>query len=654
MTNKSLDPFPIAAETAGRIAGTTGSHTWMEDAYGDSAWLPPDAAASSKFIGLAARRRTVAVFFAFLAVLIFVLWGKTGYLIAQSSLFKARSDLNRIRTMITPASRGIIYDANGVQLTDNVSDLELALVPADLPTDPVERSTAIAKVAAIVGADSVSIGKLLEDFGPRGYQAVTIAENLSRDKAIQLTVTKSDIPAIRILKSSHRYYGLTNTLTSLAHVLGYMGRITADDLKGQDLKGYQPTDSIGRTGLEYAYEKELRGHPGMKKVEVDAAGNEVGTVAEEDAVLGENLRLTIDTGLMDAAEKSLKAMMTRMRLAKGAVVVEDVKSGGILALVSLPSYPNNLFAQGISAAEYKRLADDPNHPLFNRAISGTYPPGSTAKLMVASAALQEGVITPTTTVNSTGGILYADKWWFPDWKAGGHGITDLKKALAWSVNTFFYMIGGGYESFQGLGVERLGRYFRLFGVGTKLGIELPNEAAGFVPSPNWKQESKGEAWYIGDTYHISIGQGDLLATPLQMASWTAAVANGGTLWKPHLAAAFLDEQGNVIEEVKPSPIRTGIVDDRYLAAVRVGLRQTVTDGSAPLLRSCLMAVAGKTGTAQVSGKDNHAWFTGYGPFNDPQIAVTVLIENGKEGSAVAVPVAKDIFDWYAANRMNHG
>ncbi len=648
------NPFPLIEGNLGSVVGATGAETWVEEAYGDAAWMPSNTPASFEFIGLATRRRRVIFFFVCMAALMIALWAKTGALMAQSGSFKARSDMNRIRAVTTPAERGIIFDANGVQLTDNVPDLQLAVVPADLPDDAAARAAAIARIAALAGIDPAAAETTLNDFGIKGYQPVTLSANISRDQAIDLTTAQSDIPAIRIVNGTHRFYPLTNTLTSMAHFLGYMGRITADDLKKPSIKdNYQPTDSIGRTGLEYTYEHELAGTPGVKKVEVDASGNEVGTVGETASVPGENLRLTIDTDLTAAAESSLKAMMAKNNLTRGAVIVEDVKTGGILTLISLPSFSDNDFSQGISNAEYKQLVNDPDHPLFNRAISGTYPPGSTAKLMVASGALAEGVITPETTVDSVGGI-HIGAWFFPDWKAGGHGITNVTRAIAWSINTFFYTIGGGYQSFVGLGIDRLDKYFSLFGIGKPLGIDLPNEAAGFVPTPAWKKATQGVAWYIGDTYHVSIGQGDLLTTPLQMASWTATVANGGTVWQPHLAQAFLDDKGNVIKVVEPVAQRTKIVDDKYLETVREGMRETVTSGSAQSLKNVAMDVAGKTGTAQVSGKDNHAWFTGFGPYEDPQIAVMVLIEQGKEGSTVSVPVARDIFDWWAKNRMKHG
>jgi len=654
MSNDTHNPFPVLEDGLGSLVEATGAETWVEDAYGDTAWMRADATEGGQFIGLAAKRRRLVFFFACMCALMLVLLAKTGYLMAQSGSFKLRSDLNRIRTVMTPAVRGTVFDRNGVQLTDNVADEQLAVVPADLPTDPAARRDAIAHIAELAGIDPAAAEATLNDFGPKGYQPVTLAGNITRDQAVDLTIATTDYPAIRLLNGSHRFYGLTGTLTSLAHLLGYMGRITAADLKKPEIRSnYQPTDSIGRTGLEYTYEKELSGKPGVKTVEVDASGNEVGVVGQTDPVSGENLRLTIDTGLTAAAEASLKAMLAKIHLTRGAVIVEDVKTGGILTLISLPSFSDNDFSQGISTAEYKQLLDDPDRPLFNRAISGMYPPGSTAKLMVASGALAEGVITPTTTVNSVGGI-HLGQWFFPDWQPGGHGITNVEKAIAQSVNTFFYMVGGGYQSFVGLGIDRLDKYFTLFGIGKPLGIDLPNEAAGFVPTPAWKKAAQGVVWYIGDTYHAAIGQGDLLTTPLQMVGWTTAVADGGTLWQPRLADAFVDDKGAVIKTVPPVAIRKNIVDDKYLATVRAGMRQTITAGSAQSLKNIGIDVAGKTGTAQVTGKNSHAWFTGFAPYEDPQIAVMVLIEQGEEGSPVAVPVAGDIFKWWAANRMNGG
>jgi len=304
----------------------------------------------------------------------------------------------------------------------------------------------------------------------------------------------------------------------------------------------------------------------------------------------------------------------------------------------------------VSQEEYNAFLNDENNPLFNRAISGEVPSGSTIKPVVAAAALQERVISENTSFLSIGG-LHIGQWFFPDWKAGGHGVTNVRKALAESVNTFFFYIGGGYQDFVGLGVDRLVKYMRLFGLGEKSGLDLNGESAGFVPTSDWKEETKNEAWYIGDTYHISIGQGDILVTPLQVANFTAAVANGGILYRPYLVQSLLDENNQVVKQIEPQIIRRDFIDPYNLQVVREGMRQTVIAGSARSLSVLPVNSAGKTGTAQWSSKkQNHAWFTGFAPYENPEIVITVLVEEGREGSEVSVPIAKEILDWYFSQR----
>jgi penicillin-binding protein 2 len=260
--------------------------------------------------------------------------------------------------------------------------------------------------------------------------------------------------------------------------------------------------------------------------------------------------------------------------------------------------------------------------------------------------LEENVINENTSFLSTGGLRIG-QWFFPDWKAGGHGITNVRSALANSVNTFFYYIGGGYQDFSGLGLERMVKYEKLFGLDAQTGIDLPGEANGFLPSKDWKLKTKGEAWYIGDTYHVSIGQGDILVTPLQVADYTAVFANGGFLYRPHLIRQVLNSSDQPIAVPDIKPIRSGMVSQKNLEIVRQGMRQTITGGSAQSLQGVSVPVAGKTGTAQWSTtKNNHAWFTGFAPYDKPQIVITILIEQGGEGSSVAVPIAKDVLNWY--------
>jgi penicillin-binding protein 2 len=316
---------------------------------------------------------------------------------------------------------------------------------------------------------------------------------------------------------------------------------------------------------------------------------------------------------------------------RGSAIVMDVRDGSVLALAALPAYDNNVFAGKVSSTAYQLLLENPDRPLFPRAWAGQFPSGSTIKPLIVTAALAEGVVTARTTVTSIGGI-HVGPWFFPDWKVGGHGTVNARSAIAWSVNTFFYYVGGGYGGFIGLGVDRLTKWMRAFGLGAETGIDLPGEATGHVPSQEWKQETKNERWYIGDTYNLSIGQGDLLVTPLQMARMTAAVANGGTLVRPH-----------VVMSSSTAELPRLDVDASALATVRQGMRETVIYGSGRALSVLPVPSAGKTGTAQWnSDKPNHAWYIGFAPFESPEIVVTVLLEEGGEGSSYAVPVAGEI------------
>jgi len=653
MPDERHDPFPIFPGRYGDAEGATGRETWVEGTYGERAWVPEDAPIGrQEFIGLAATGRRILIIFAFLSASVLVLFGRVSFLVAREGEFRALAEGNRLRTVSVSTPRGIIYDRNGAQLVDNVPDLKLAIAPADLPDAPDARHAAIVRIAAAIGTDPDELKSAIAQFDARSNEPAVIADHLSRDQAIAVTIAGAELAGAEILDGTHRRYPLTNTLTSLSHLLGYMGAVGRAELSAQG-SGYITTDSVGRSGLERSYEATLRGVPGSRKVEVDALGNEVRVVEERVGEPGRNLTLAIDSELTVVAEDALSRAFARSRASRGAVVVEDVRNGELLALVSLPAFVNNRFSEGISAAEYRALVENPDHPLFPRAISGTYPSGSTVKLVVAAAALAERIVTPATTVHSTGGILYADRWWFPDWRAGGHGITNLRRAISWSVNTYFYLVGGGFESFEGLGIERLVHWLGRFGVGEPLGIDLPGGVAGLLPTPEWKQSVKGEEWYIGDTYHLAIGQGDLLVTPLHVAAWTVAVANGGTVWKPHVVRAISGPTGEDSVPVAPVALREEIMPAGMLASVRAGMRDAVTEGSATPAAAPGIAVAGKTGTAQWNAnRRTHAWFTGYAPYEDPAIAVTVLVEEGGEGSSVAAPVAAEIFGWWAAHRSS--
>jgi penicillin-binding protein 2 len=352
-------------------------------------------------------------------------------------------------------------------------------------------------------------------------------------------------------------------------------------------------------------------------------------------------------------ETLLQQGLEKVKSGRGAVIVMNPNNGELLALVSLPSYDNNDFAKGISSMEYSDLVANTDRPLFPRATSGLLPSGSTFKLIVAATALAEGIISPSTSIVSTGGVRVG-RWFFPDWKAGGHGVTNVTKAIAESVNTFFYVIGGGNDAFPNihpLGIARIAEYARKFGLGKRTGVDLPNESEGFVPTPEWKEEQRNESWYVGDTYHVAIGQGDILVTPIQVARYTAVFANGGHLTTPRLVSSIIGPAGQ--ETVLPSSLSAEpIVSPTVVKSIREGMRQAVTQGSARSLNVPGWNVAAKTGTAQWHPtKEPHAWFTSFAPFDKPEIVVTVVVEEGGEGSGVGAAVAKAIYTRYFTGKL---
>ena len=606
------------------------------------------------FFGTILSKNKINFWIIFFAAVIFVIYIKLGYLqLYRGGYYFSLAEGNRVRVLEIKPDRGIIYDSEGKPLVKNEGNFLLAIIPVDLPKNENELLKLCGEVAEIINYDAREICETAAETNKISYQPVMIAENLTYDQAIKIKIESGNMPGIVLGIGTNRRYTETENVLSLSHILGYLSKITDEDFEAYKDEDYSLTDFLGRTGLEFSYEKILRGKKGMTKVEVDALGREKETLAWQNSEPGSDLILSIDLEIQKKLEESLKNSLVRFGKRRGAAVAIDPNTGEILGLVSLPTFDNNDFILGITPEKYQALIENKDRPLFNRVISGTYPSGSTIKPILAAAALQEGVVTSNTTFLSTGGLRVAEKWFFPDWKAGGHGRTNIYKALAESVNTYFYIIGGGYKDIEGLGLERIAEYFELAGIGQKLGVDLPNEAAGLLPTEDWKKIVKGEDWYIGDTYHLSIGQGDLLVTPLQVASFTAIVANGGTLYKPQLVTEVVNKTTGVNFKIQPTIIHKNIAEKNYLEAVRTGMRRVVTDGTAPQLYDLPIAVAGKTGTAEWSSKNEpHAWFTGFAPYDKPEIVVTFLIEEGGEGSTAAVPAAKEFFLWWAEYHEN--
>lgn len=606
----------------------------------------PDAEAERpQYLGVAVSRRRMTV----LAVLLLCAFGILAARAAQLQVFsgeehRTRADQNRIRVLPTPAVRGVFFDRAGKPLVSNVPSFALTVTAADLPEETAERDTVLAEAARLARMDAEELAAGVTEARRTPYVPVTVKSDIAYDDAVRLAVDAERLPGVGVAVDTVRHYAGSAGLVSLGHLFGYVGKITEAAYATAAPGTYLLNDRIGRSGTEAAFEALLRGHFGTRQVEVDALGREQRIIAEKAPVDGASIRLSLDMAAQEKLEQALAAASRRAGSSRAAAVALDPRDGGVVALVSLPGFDQNLFAGGVSSSTYRNLNEDDDRPLFGRAISGLYPSGSTIKPLVAAAALEVGIVTSQTTVLSTGGIRYG-AWFFPDWKAGGHGQSDVRKAIAESVNTFFYMVGGGTETFSGLGIDRLSVWFTRFGLGTATGIELPGEAAGLVPTPEWKERVKNEAWVIGDTYHAAIGQGDVLVTPLQMAVVTQAFANGGTIYAPHLLAAQIGSDGETL--AAPTTLAKDFLSPQTLNVVRQGMRQTVTAGSAPSLQTVPVAVAGKTGTAQGRpDRPTHAWFSGFAPYDRPEIVIVVLIEEGGEGSSVAVPVAREFLSWY--------
>jgi penicillin-binding protein 2 len=676
-------------------------------------------------------------FRALVGIAVVILIGRLWQLqMVEGESYRVLADRNRFRQVDVAAPRGVIYDRNGRILARNRPSFMVVVIPADLPKDEIGDKPGSAETAVLdrllnllarpktalpsvgdaglqalpgagspitttlglTGTASFKIPDRQPWVKPRGdiekaisdgllggaYRPVQVATHINESTAFLVAEDAINLPGIELQLDPIRDYP-DGALTS--HILGYMGHIPENAVDEYDAKGYGPDDQVGLTGLESTFEGELHGQAGRQTIEVDVNGRRVRTIGEADpAQPGHNLVLTLDQQLQKAATTALQEALDKSsgftKATQGAVVALNPRTGAVLAIVSLPSYDNNLFAKGITTEAWNALTSNPDLPLFNRAVGGQFPPGSIFKILVASAGLQEGALTTRTLLGDgfdggNDGIIYLPNDYFPwdhskdqpfySWihKYGrGHGLVTIRDALAISDDIFFYELGGGYRDiFHGLGSTTIGTYARDFGLGALTGIELPGEAHGLIPDPKWKRLNYAESWMTGDTYNISIGQGFVLATPLQMASATAVVANRGTLYKPQLVDHITNAEGKVVQAFTPKVMREVAVDADHLDTVREGMYGAVNwpQGTATNVRVPGIAVAGKTGTAEFYRDDNHdskpdrdehgnlpthAWFTSFAPYVDPEIVVTVFIANGGEGSTNAAPVAAKILQAY--------
>lgn len=581
--------------------------------------------------------------------------------IAEGQRYQKQAEDNRLRLRFIPAPRGIIYDRNGVLLTRNRPSFTVSIVPADLPSEGEgDLILQLAELLQMPPADigqKVHKGQLNAPFSP-----VIIKANVPREVAFIIEERHHHLPGVLVEIEPIREY-LDGAHT--AHQVGYVGRVPRERADEYVAQGYDLNDKVGLTGVELSYEHELRGVKGSKIVEVDSQEREIRTVpgTQVQPRLGHNLYLTLDTELQRKVEEILVAGIAKSKAKSGVIVVMNVHTGEVLASVSLPNYDNNLFSGGISAADYQRLQEDPQRPLVNHAISGHYPPGSTVKTFFGGAALEEGVVRPHTQIFCAGTMSVPDKyipdkyWTFYCWNRHGHGDVSFVGSIALSCDIYYYTVGGGNAWFRNpLGLDRLERYARLFGLGVRTGIDLPGESQGLIPNEKWKLDQpwnkSGEPWVTGDTYNMAIGQGFVLVTPLQLLNATVAVANGGTLYKPQIVHHITDADGNITHPFRREIIRQVPIDDKHLALVRRGMREGVKWGTAHRSNLWQVAVAAKTGTAEYGlpdekgNKPTHAWMVGYAPYENPEIGVVVFLESGGGGSQNAGPVLGEVISAY--------
>ena len=575
--------------------------------------------------------------------------------VIQGSLNQAKAANNSLRIVTVQPDRGLIIDVNGLPLAQNSRKLALSINPQTLPSSKTGRLSVYALLKQKAGIDSTTIA-FIEKNRLATPDPFAIKTDLNEDQSLLYKEWFSNVPGVLLQDVPVREYA---ALPSLGQLIGYVGQANTDADTAQK---HTPDQRVGRSGLEQNYDQALQGTPGKEKAEVNAMGEVVRTLPDNGDALpkpGATLKLSLDSKLQSAVGGALaKAIQQRTQIygtkltgtLGASAVFLDPSNGAIKSMVSLPDYNANLFASGISQSDYQQLLANPTNPLLNRAIQGLYPAGSTIKPLVAAAALQAGVIDPNRVV-TTPEAIYIGQFRFPDWKP--HGQTTLRQAIAQSNDIYFYAIGGGWadQHIGGLGIERLNQGLAAFGLGSRTGVDLPSESAGLVPGTNWKQKNIGEPWYIGDTYHQSIGQGYMLATPLQMAAATAAVANGGTLYKPQLGWSSLDPTTGKESLLPHDILNKQWISPGNIRIVQQGMEQTTQPGgTAQLMGKLAVVTAAKTGTAQF-GNDNltHSWYVGYAPVVNPTIAFAVLIEGDgdvSEATEGSEPVVEEILRSY--------
>lgn len=562
-------------------------------------------------------------------LVIAVLIGRAAYLqIYQGEYYAGLADGNRIRIVPSMAPRGTFYDRNGELLVTNRPGFSVSLLPLTAPIsdDVIDRLSNLLKVPTDEIKTKIA--------GHSGFNPIRIKTDVTPDIVSIIEEQKSQYPGVVIEVTPIRDYILKQ---EGAHTFGYVSEINDTELEKMKDEGYKSGDIIGKFGLEKVYDKELRGENGGQQVEVDVSGKPVQILGRKEPVPGDDLELTIDINLQQAAEKAVDEQLTQIGAHAAAAVVMNPQTGEILAMVSRPAFDPNLFAHGISSKDWNQLNNNPYHPMDNKTITGEYPPGSTFKIVTGTAALTEGVVTPDEQIFDSG-----HHWIIPKGNADGEalGWLNFRTALAHSDNVYFYEMGNR------LGIDRLEKYARMFGLGAKTGIDLPYEATGLVANRRYKEKNFDDGeWYLSETFDAAIGQGFNLVTPLQAAMVMGEIAADGKRYKPHVVNRIIAPDGSVVKDFQPELLSQLDVPEEDIKLVQDGLHDVTKYGTAASsFRGFTVDIAGKTGTAENSQGRDHGWFVAYGPFDNPNIVVAVIVENGGYGSQSAVPIGRKILE----------
>ena len=564
----------------------------------------------------------------FLAVLvIFILIARVGWLQLYDGEYYARlADGNRIRIIPSVAPRGTFFDRNGQLLVTNRPGFAVSILPLSEPNKAV-----IEKFSNLLNIPVEEIQKKID--AHVGFDPIRIKTDITPDVVTIIEEQKNEYPGVVIEIQPIRNYIL---MQEGAHTFGYVSEISDEELEKKKSEGYRSGDMIGKFGLEKVYDKEIRGENGGEQVEVDVAGKPVQILGKKEPRPGYDLILTIDKDLQTAAEQAVDSMLAQINCNAAAAVVLNPQNGEILAMVSRPAFDPNLFAHGISEKDWNAINTNPYHPMDNKTITGEYPPGSTFKIVTGTAALAAGKVTPYEQIFDSG-----THWLIPKGNAGGEalGWLDFRAAMAHSDNVYFYEMGNR------LGVDLLGYYAKMFGLGEVTGIDLPYESPGLVASKEYKMKVYEEDWYISETFDAAIGQGFNLVTPLQAAMVMGEIAANGKRFKPHLVKKIVTQDGELVKEIQPELSGTLEVDPSIIALVQDGLHEVTKSGTARRnFEGFPYEVAGKTGTAENPHGRDHGWFVGYGTFDNPTVCVAVIVENGGYGASSAVPIGRQILE----------